>query len=148
MEKLKNIYLGNEDYFCFGCSPNNKYGLNMEFFRDGDEIISYWQPENRFAGYKNILHGGIISTLADEISAWTVTSLLKKMAVTGKLEVKFIKPTYIDKGKVKLTAKIVKEAHKTVTIEVKLTDSENNLCAVSNVLYYIIGNKNVGDLNI
>lgn len=144
MEKIKNSYLGNDDYFCFGCSPNNKYGLNMEFYREGEEVISFWQPESRFAGYKNILHGGIISTLADEIAAWTVSTLLNKMAVTGKLEVKFIKPTYIDKGKIKLTSKIVNEAHKTVTINVKLWDSEENLCADSTVLYYVLGDKKLG----
>ncbi|HPN38960.1 MAG TPA: PaaI family thioesterase [Melioribacteraceae bacterium] len=148
MEKLKNIYLGNEDYYCFGCSPNNKYGLNMEFFKNGDEIISYWQPEQRFAGYKNILHGGIIATLSDEIASWTVSSILNKMAVTGKLEVKFKKPIYVDRGKIKISAKIIKQAYKTATIEVKLIDGDNNLCADSLVIYYILGDKKVGDLNI
>jgi uncharacterized protein (TIGR00369 family) len=148
MEKIKNFYLGNEDYNCFGCSPNNKYGLKMEFYKEGNEVISFWQPEERFAGYKNILHGGIISTLADEIAAWTVSALLNKMAVTGKLEVKFIKPIYIDKGKIKLIAKILKEAHKTVIISVNIFDNEENLCADSTVLYYVLGDKKNGEINI
>lgn len=138
MEKVKNFYLGNDDYFCFGCSPNNKYGLQMEFFKDGEEIISTWQPEERFAGYKNILHGGIISTLADEIAAWTVSTLLNKMAVTSKLEVKFNKPIYIGKGAIKIKSKINNVAHKTVNILVNIFNNEDVLCAEANVQYYIL----------
>ncbi len=141
MEKVKNFYLGNEDYFCFGCSPNNKYGLQMEFYKDGEEIISIWQPSERFGGYKNILHGGIISTLADEIAAWTVSTLLNKMAVTSKLEVRFLKPIYIDKGDIKIKAKINNIAHKTVNILVNIFNNAEVLCAEANVQYYVLGDK-------
>ena len=48
MEKIINPWEGMEGYFCFGCAPNNESGLKMEFYEDGDEIVSKWVPEARF----------------------------------------------------------------------------------------------------
>ena len=46
MEKIINPWEGMEGYFCFGCAPNNESGLKMEFYEDGDEIVSngYLKP--------------------------------------------------------------------------------------------------------
>lgn len=138
MEEITNPYLSKEDYNCFGCSPNNKYGLQMKFMRDGDKIISDWEPKPQFAGYKNVVHGGIISTLIDEVAAWAVSVLLEATAVTSKLEVKYIKPIFTDKGKIRLKAEIVKKSHKLVNICVKIYNNENNLCTEGSVFYYIM----------
>ena len=67
--KIINPWEGMEGYFCFGCAPNNESGLKMEFYEDGDEIVSKWVPEARFQGWLNTLHGGIQATLLDEICA-------------------------------------------------------------------------------
>ena len=62
MRKIKNPYTDLEGYNCFGCSPNNPIGLNMEFYEDGEYVISDWEPKKHLTGYGNILHGGIQST--------------------------------------------------------------------------------------
>ena len=67
MEKIINPWEGMEGYFCFGCAPNNESGLKMEFYEDGDEIVSKWVPEARFQGWLNTLHGGIHLTLKGRI---------------------------------------------------------------------------------
>ena len=30
------------EYNCFGCCPENPIGLHMEFYEDGDYIVSKW----------------------------------------------------------------------------------------------------------
>ncbi len=110
----------------------------MKFMRDGEKIVSEWEPKPQFAGYKNIVHGGIISTLVDEIAAWTVSVLLGATAVTSKLEVKYLKPIFTDKGKITLNAEIVKKSHKLVNICVKIYNNENILCTEGSVFYYIM----------
>ena len=61
-----------EGYRCFGCDPHSERGLRMEFYEDGDEIVSVWHPRPEFQGWVDTLHGGIQATLADEISSWVV----------------------------------------------------------------------------
>lgn len=44
MRKIKNPWIGVEKYNCYGCCPDNEMGLKMEFYEDGDDIISFWNP--------------------------------------------------------------------------------------------------------
>ena len=42
----------------------------IEFYEDGDEVISIWKPQPQFQGWIDTLHGGIQAVLLDEICAW------------------------------------------------------------------------------
>ena len=41
MKKIINPWKGLEGYNCFGCASNNEAGLKMEFYEDGDEVVSH-----------------------------------------------------------------------------------------------------------
>ena len=43
MKKIINPWSGNPKYNCFGCSPNNPFGLHMEFYEDGDYLVKQMQ---------------------------------------------------------------------------------------------------------
>lgn len=55
MKKIINPYIETENGNCFGCSPKNEQGLQMEFMEDGEFIIAKWDPKAHFAGFKNVL---------------------------------------------------------------------------------------------
>ena len=40
MKKIINPWEGLDGYMCFGCAPSNPMGLHMEFYEDGDDIVS------------------------------------------------------------------------------------------------------------
>ena len=42
MKKIINPWRDHPEYNCFGCCPDNPIGLHMEFFEDGDYIVSKW----------------------------------------------------------------------------------------------------------
>ena len=67
MKKIINPWRNHEGYNCFGCSPNNPIGLHLEFYEDGDYIVSTWHPEHNYQGWVDTMHGGILSTLIDEV---------------------------------------------------------------------------------
>lgn len=61
MRKIKNPWMDKEGYNCFGCSPDNPIGVHMEFFEDGDDIISFWKPDplsgmDRHHARRHIVH--------------------------------------------------------------------------------------------
>ena len=70
MKKIINPWKDMEGYNCFGCSPDNEAGVRMEFYEDGDEVVSIWKPRPEYQGWLNTLHGGIQSVLLDEICGW------------------------------------------------------------------------------
>ena len=80
--------------WCFGCGPKNPFGLKLSFREQDDTYISEFTGQPQHQGYDGIMHGGIVSTLLDEIMARYLYA--KGMnAVTARLEVRYNKPTPI-----------------------------------------------------
>lgn len=138
MRKLENPFDKLPDYYCFGCSSKNHHGLQMTFYEDGDEIVSTWDPEKHFQGYINIVHGGIQSTLMDEIASWVVFIKLKTGGVTSKLTTKFRKPVVISDGQLSIRAKVIGQTSRLAEIEVKLYNGKNELCSESIAEYFLL----------
>lgn len=79
---------------CFVCGDNNDIGLKIDFYEKDGKARAEFTPTKNFEGYKDILHGGILSTLLDEVM---IKSILAKeiLTVTSQIEVKFKKPAVI-----------------------------------------------------
>ena len=94
MKKIKNPYKGLEEqgYNCFACCPSNPVGLKMEFYEDGDDIVCLWHPHVNFQGWLNTLHGGIQSTLMDEVGGWLVNRKLQTAGQTTHLAMRYRRP--------------------------------------------------------
>lgn len=139
--KINNPFTRIEEYNCFGCSPKNPKGLHMTFFEEGEEIVSEWLPESYYQGYGNVLHGGVISTLMDEIASWYIFTKLKSAGVTYQLQCDFLAPVYTDRGSITLRAILKEQRRRKTDIDVKLYDHEGNLCAQGNIGYLVFPKK-------
>ena len=135
---MLNPFVALEGYNCFGCSPRNSLGLQMNFVEEGEEIVSYWEPKAQFQGYQTILHGGIQATLMDEIASWFVYVKLKSAGVTSKAEIRYIKPLYVDKGVLTIRASLVQMRRNLADIRVKIFDQDNILCAESLMVFFTV----------
>ena len=96
MKKIVNPWRKLAGYNCFGCSPDNEYGVKMEFYEDGDEVVSIWKPDEHYQGFLHTLHGGIQSVLLDEICGWVVFRKLQTAGMTTKMETRFRKSVSTD----------------------------------------------------
>ena len=94
MKKIKNpwIELTDKGYNCFACAPTNPCGLKMEFYEDGDDIVSLWRPGSNYQGWLDTLHGGIQATLLDELGGWIIASKFQTSGMTTSLNMKYKKP--------------------------------------------------------
>jgi len=85
-----------DDHYCFGCGRLNPYGLHLHFYPLDDDggIWAPFTPRREHEGYMGMVHGGIISTILDEVMAW---SLYRRnvWAVTGRLSISFRKPVEV-----------------------------------------------------
>ena len=57
-------------------------------------MYSRWTPQLNHQGYDGMVHGGIISTVFDEVMAWAVTNA-GVWAVTARLSTTYRKPVEI-----------------------------------------------------
>ncbi len=136
MIKLYKPFEGHPDYNCFGCSPGNPIGLNLEFNEDGEYVIAEWRPRAEFQGFKNVLHGGIQSTLMDEIAAWCVNIKMDTAGVTKELKVRFLKSVYTTDTKIILRARLIKTVKNIAFIHVELLNSKDELCSEGEFNYF------------
>lgn len=84
------------DHACFGCGQLNANGLRLVFVEDpaGSGVITEFTPQAHVEGYPGVVHGGIITTVLDEVMAW---SLYRHniWAVTGELTTRYRQPIRI-----------------------------------------------------
>lgn len=137
MKKIINPYDSIESGKCFGCSAKNEQGLQMSFFEDGDYIISDWEPKAHLSGFKNILHGGIQSTILDEIASWVVFIKCKTAGVTTALNVKYRSSALTDKGNLKVRAKLISQDRRFANIHAEILNADGKLCSEAEVQYMI-----------
>ncbi len=136
MKRIVNPFLHLEGYNCFGCAPQNPLGVKLEFFEDGDDIVSHWQPTAPYQGWFCTLHGGIQSVLLDEICGWVVMRKLQTGGVTSKMETRYLRPVRTDGGPVTLRAHVTGRMRNIVTIEATLTDDSGHVCTTAVCTYF------------
>ena len=138
MIAVKNPFLETPNYQCFGCSPHNPAGLQMEFFLDGEDVVAKWHPKEHFMGFDNILHGGIRATLIDEIAAWVVFLKLETMGYTTKLTVNYTDVVYTNKGPITLRARIRERTKKSALIDIEILNKEGKVVTTGEAEYFVI----------
>lgn len=81
-----------DNHLCFGCSPANPKGLGMEFYVVDDAIASWIVVAEHYCGWQQVVHGGIIATILDEIMGRGALYLLKRLVMTKSIALEFIRP--------------------------------------------------------
>lgn len=124
-----------KNYHCFGCSPENKIGLKLEF-EDKDGVLeAQFLPQKIYEGYFDVLHGGIQATLHDEIASWMVYTQCGTAGVTISLEVKYRNPVIIDGNKITIRARLVEQTSRIAKFETEIVDKDQKVCSTANVSY-------------
>lgn len=136
MKKIRNPYNLVENG-CFACSDTNPIGLKLTFEESDRFVHATWTPTGYYQGYKNLLHGGIISTLLDEIGAWCVNVKLGTAGVTSELKIRFLKPVWLTKGDITLQAEIIENRERSVLLKCCLFDSAGVLCAEAETSFFV-----------
>ena len=138
MKKIINPWEGHPEYNCFGCAPNNPFGLHMEFYEDGDDIVSTWHPERNFQGWVDTMHGGVLSTLIDETCGWVVTRKMQTSGFTTSLNVKFRKAISTNEPELTIRARITKQMRNILFIHAEICNSPGEMCTEGEATYYLM----------
>ena len=146
LRKIINPYLGKNGYNCFGCCPTNPVGLHLQFWEEGDDIVSEWSPNENYQGWVDTLHGGIIATLMDEVAGWVIPTNLHTSAVTSRLNIQYKKPVMTTEKKLTIRAHIVSNVRSFYTIKVTLTDSAGEICNEAEAVYYAMSKEKATEM--
>ncbi|ABZ83257.1 thioesterase family protein, putative [Heliomicrobium modesticaldum Ice1] len=101
-----------DDGMCFCCGQNNPIGLKLAFAWEGDDYVTYFTPGAVHQSYAGITHGGIVSTVLDEVMG-RIMSSRGIPAVTARMEVRF-RHAVPTGERVRFAARIVRERGKVI----------------------------------
>ncbi|WP_394845726.1 PaaI family thioesterase [Pendulispora brunnea] len=105
---------------CFGCSPNHPIGFRLRFSKLGDDTVTTtFLPGEVHQGPPGIMHGGLVTTLADEIAAWAVIGCLGKFGFTANLQGKFSNPVRIGVP-IEGVGRIARNGNRVIVVDVEL----------------------------
>lgn len=122
---------------CFVCGDQNNHGLQAKFFLDGDKAVAHVTASQRFEGYRGIYHGGVLSSLLDEVMIKAILAE-QRYAVTVELTIRFIAPVRVG-DKLTLSGKITKTKGKITFTEGQATGSDGRVFATASGKYIEAG---------
>ena len=77
---------------CFVCGEANPLGLKLRMETDGRKVITRWRPAPEHVGFYETIHGGLISTVLDELMVWACAIPTRRFAYCAELSVRFRQP--------------------------------------------------------
>ncbi len=86
-----------EPHNCFACGSLNAHGLQLSLHLEDARSWTQLTLDERFEGWQGIAHGGIVSTILDEVMAWALVAE-DNWGVTARMQVDFRKPVPIGRS--------------------------------------------------
>ncbi len=136
LEKISNPFIDFPNYNCFACSPFNKIGFKLDFYKDENQVISYYKPSDNYSGLPKVMHGGLAGVLLDELMFWAIFIFCKKIAFTTKMNVNYKKYIPTDK-KITISARVIENKKRLFKAEGDIKNESGDVLAVSDGIYFL-----------
>jgi uncharacterized protein (TIGR00369 family) len=79
---------------CFACGTLNVSGIGLVHHVEPGRSWTELTLDRRFEGWEGIVHGGIVSTILDEVMAWSLVGQ-DSWGVTARMSVEFRRPVEV-----------------------------------------------------
>jgi acyl-coenzyme A thioesterase PaaI-like protein len=110
--------------------------LRLRFHVEGDEVVTRFLPQDVHEGAPGVMHGGLVTTLADEVGCWALIALQGKFGFTGTMMSRFPRPVRVGKI-VEGRAKITRDNSRMVHVDVVLTQ-DGATCFSSAITFVVL----------
>lgn len=117
-----------DDGMCFVCGPKNPIGLKLNFLLKDDQTLqTKFTPQKTHQGYADVVHGGILATILDEVMV-NLAHKLGRKAVTAKMEVTFKRPAQVGQELI-FTAGLIRETRRTLQARAQARAADGTVLA-------------------
>jgi beta-phosphoglucomutase family hydrolase len=121
---------------CFACSQENPIGLKLKPVQEGEKVIAEFTPGRFHQGWDDVVHGGILYTLLDEVTAYAMLCHGIELGVTAKSEIRFKQLAPINEP-IRASAWVTKLTRRLVETRGVLTLKDNAVIVDGNFLFYV-----------
>lgn len=125
------------DAGCFGCRGEREGGLQLAIVEAEGGVTCDFTATSRYQSYPGIVHGGIVSTILDEVMAHCVAVLLGRLCVATTLRVKFVEPLRAGRS-YRVRARVLDDVERDDAVhrvEAEIVDSRSEMVACASGSY-------------
>jgi beta-phosphoglucomutase len=122
--------------FCFACSQENPIGLKLKPVHDGEKVTAEFIAGKFHQGWNDVVHGGILYTLLDEVNAYAMLCHGIEFGVTAKSEIRFKQVAPINEP-IQASAWVTKSTTRLVETKGVLTLKDNTVIVDGDFLFYV-----------
>jgi uncharacterized protein (TIGR00369 family) len=123
---------------CFACGTENPMGLRLDIqtvmLEQANEDGENWlvrtecTPPAHFQGWASVIHGGILSTLLDEVITYVAIAHFGGPAVTAQLSIRFKQPAPVG-SKLLVTGRPINRSRRLVQAMAKIQLKDGTVVA-------------------
>jgi uncharacterized protein (TIGR00369 family) len=78
---------------CFVCGGQHPRGLQLRYYTCGGGVAHVeFTPEDTLTGYEEVVHGGVVAAVLDELLGWSIGLETDQLFLTGELTVRYLRP--------------------------------------------------------
>ena len=133
-----------DDGYCIGCGQLSPVGLKMTFATEDDRSVrSSLSIPPTFAGWRGVVHGGIVALVLDEAMAYAAGAH-GFLGVTGDLKMRFRREVGIDVPLV-VRGKVLWHRRTVLGIEASVCDGTGTLLASAEGSFVVRGELQPGE---
>lgn len=107
---------------CFGCGDDNRVGLRLNIWLEGDKTYCDFTPTADYQGPPGVTHSGVIAAVLDEVMSQLVYAQLQ-LAVTRKIEVTYRRPVRVGLT-YRFSAELVKSNSRVIALRAEARDKD------------------------
>jgi uncharacterized protein (TIGR00369 family) len=117
----------------------------LRFHTDGRIVRAEFTPRPEHVGFRDVVHGGIITTLLDEIMVWACAVRTKQFALCAELNVRFQQPLHPGEKTVADAELGTNRRNRLFEAKAELRDAQGNVLATATGKYLPIKSADAGE---
>ena len=121
---------------CFACGRENPIGLRLKPVHDGEKVTAEFTPGEFHQGWNDAVHGGILYTLLDEVSAYAMLCRGIELGVTASSQIRFRQAAPINEP-IQASAWVTRLTRRLVETKGELTLRDSTVIADGDFLFYV-----------
>lgn len=95
MGNRQDVFVDND--FCFACGGKNPLGLHLDFYLHAETFCTRVMPKPHWQGFAGVVHGGIQSTIIDDLMSNHLFRIKGVWTATADLTLRFRRPVPLDR---------------------------------------------------
>ena len=106
---------------CFACGELNEHGLHLDLHVDAETCWTELEIPAAFQGWDDVVHGGIVATILDEVMAWALASS-DAWGFTARMSVMYRRPVTVGR-RIRAEGWLVTHRRRLLTTAARLVDA-------------------------